>query len=166
MSRAVLPPLISAWCVTIAMACGGTPSDSSRASARGSPAPDRDMCRLLTADDIRSVMGVAPGESRFESSQCIWSSKDGATEFLVQMVVTGATVRSYDELARKYRDELDTDPATAIHPIEGVGDFAVGFNEMPMVQIYTGTTMVQVSTFGHQEKHALDLAKRVLPRLD
>lgn len=161
----VTSSLILASCVTIAVACGTTPSDSSGA-AGNSPAPGRDTCRLLTAEDIRTVMGVAPGESRFESSQCIWPSADGANEFLVQMIVTGTTVRTYDDLARKYREELNTDPATAIHPIPGAGDFAVGFNDMPMVQVYTGSTMVQVSTFGHQEQQALELAKRVVGRLD
>lgn len=166
MNPAATSAPILACCLTIAPACGGTASDSSGTSASRSRPSGRETCRLLTADDIRDVMRVAPGESRFENSQCIWPSADGANEFLVQMIVTGTTVGSYDQLARQYRDELDTDPATALHQIEGAGDFAVGFNEMPMVQIFTGSTMVQVSTFKHQETHALELAKRVVGRLD
>ena len=75
--------------------------------------------------------------------QCIWPAADGSDDFLVQLIVAGTTVGSYDELARQYREEPDTDPATAIHRIEGTGELAVGSNEMAMVQIFSGSTMVR-----------------------
>jgi hypothetical protein len=36
---------------------------------------------------------------------------------------------------------------------------------MPMVQIYSGSSMVPVATFGNKETHALELAKKVLARI-
>jgi hypothetical protein len=164
MRLAVRSALGFALLATLTMACSGTPAGSAGASSSASR-PSREVCSLLTAEDIQSVLGIAPGASKLEKVQCIWPAADGSNEFLVQLIVTETMVRSYDELARNYREELDTDPATAIHPIPGVGQFAVGFKEMAMVQIYTGSTMVQVSTFEHREQHALDLAKRAVARL-
>jgi hypothetical protein len=156
---------LSFVCLVSIVACGQARSDpGERAGAASHPAGD-DVCSLLTADDIRSVTGVAPGEPRFESPQCIWSSADGSNEFLVQLLTSRSLLRSYDDLVRQYKEQMQTDAATVVHPIEGAGDFAVGFTEMPMVQIYSGSTLVQVATFSHQESHALELARRALARL-
>ena len=148
-----------------ALACGGTPEQSPREeAARGASADPSAICSLLTADHIEDVMGTAPGEPRFESSQCVWPRADRPEELLVQVLVSPPSYGSYDELAKAYREGMDgADPAQAMEPLEGVGvgRFAVGFREMPMVQIYTDRAMVQVSTFGNQREHALELAKRV-----
>ena len=166
MKLTVSSALVIASFSALSAACGGTPPDSGASSATRSASAAQETCSLLTDEDIRSVMGVAPGPSRFESIQCIWPSADGSNEFLVQLIATPTRVGSYDELAKQYREELNTDPASAIHPIDGVGQFAVGFNDTPMVQIYRRSTMVQVATFGHQEKHALELAIRAVARLN
>jgi hypothetical protein len=61
---------------------------------------------------------------------------------------------------------MDADPAKDVHRIDGgPGLFTIGFNDMAMVQIYSGSSMVQVSTFDHEERHALELARRVVARL-
>jgi hypothetical protein len=147
-------------------ACGGTPPDPSSSPPPASGSPRQPTCSLLTDDDIRSVMSVAPGPSRFENNQCIWPSADGSNDFLVQLTVSAVKVGSYDELAKLYREEMNTDPVNVIHRIDNVGQFAIGFNDTPMVQVYQHSTMVAVATFGHPEKHALELAQRALARLN
>jgi hypothetical protein len=148
-----------------ALACSGTSEQSPREEAtQGASADPKAACSLLTAEDINAVMGIAPGEPRFESNQCIWPRGDRPEELLVQLMVAPPSYRSYDDLARAYREQMDgADPAQAMEPLDGigVGRFAVGFREMPMVQIYTDKALVQVSTFGNKREHALELAKRV-----
>ena len=145
------------------LACGEADSPRENTPAGGSAAP-KDVCSLLTAEDINAVTGIAPGASRFESNQCIWPRKDRPEDMLVQLMVAPASYRSYDDLAKAYREQMDgADPATAMEPLDGVGvgRFAVGYKEMPLVQIYTDKAMVQVATFGNPREHALELAKRV-----
>jgi hypothetical protein len=83
----------------------------------------------------------------------------------VSLIVTGTNLRSYDEYAETFRKEMNADPATSVHRIDGPCLFAIGFNDMPMVQIYSGSSMVPVATFGNKETHALELAKKVLARI-
>lgn len=147
-------------------ACGGSSSTSGGTSDTSSPMAGRETCALLSADDIRGVMGIAPGQPKADDNGCTWPSADGSNEFLVQLTVAPTVIRSYDELAKQYREELETDPAAALHRIDGVGQFAIGFNELPIVQIFGDSGFVQVYTVKHEERHALDLAKRAFARLD
>lgn len=164
MKRATLLVLICS--LTYVVGCGGSNSaEPSSSAVAGSKTPSgTDVCRLLTADEIRAVMGKDPGEPRFESNQCVWPAADGADDHLVQLMVTRTIARSYDDVARQYK-EMDMDPAKAIHPIPDAGDFAVGLEGTPIVQVFVGSTMVQVSTFRHTEQQALDLAKRAAARV-
>jgi hypothetical protein len=155
----------------VLVACGRTPTDSAAGSSepsRSGAARGSDTCTLLTADDIQSVMSKAPGPPRFaQGIQCDWPAADGSTESLVGLIVTGTTFRSYDDYAEAYRRQMNADPAESVRRIDGgPGLFTIGFKDMPMVQIYSGSSMVQVSTFGHEEKHALELARKVVARLD
>jgi hypothetical protein len=156
----------------LALACGraaeDAPAETASASGSGSPQGQRDTCALLTPDDIQSVMGATPGPPRIEQGiQCSWPSADGSNQSMVGLIVTGNTYSAYDEYAEAYRQQMDADPADAVHRIEGgPGQFTVGYNDMAMVQIYSGSSMVQVSTFDHDEKHALALARRVVARLN
>jgi hypothetical protein len=104
-------------------------------------------------------MGKAPGPPKPDANGCSWPAADGSNEFLVQLVVAGTTIRSYDD----YRKE--SDGAADVHRIEAPGEFAIAFNDMPMVQIFSGGSFVQVSTFRNEEKHAVELAKRAHARL-
>lgn len=160
----LLAAILSAF---VALACGRSSSESTTGSRSGTERDPQETCALLTAEDIQSVLGTTPGAPRFEKPQCIWASADGSQDHLVQLIVTSAYYRSYDDIAKAYRETMDgADPAKAMHPIEGAGLFAVGYSEMPMVQIYTGSSMVQVATFGNEELHALELAKKVVGRLE
>lgn len=156
----------------VALACGRAAEEpepkTASASGRGSQGPQRDTCALLTADDIQSVIGTAAGPPRMEQGiQCSWPAADGSNQSMVGLIVTGTTYASYDEYAQAYREQMDADPADAVHRIEGgPGQFTVGYNGTAMVQIYSGSSMVQVSTFDHDEKHALELARRVVARLN
>jgi hypothetical protein len=154
----------------LAFGCGQTPADApARNEASGGagakPSGATDTCSLLTATDIQSVMGTAAGTPVGEGHKCDWPSADESKQSLVSLIVTGTNLRSYDEYAETFRKEMNADPATSIHRIDGPGLFAIGFNDMPMVQIYSGSSMVQVATFGNKETHALELAKKVVARI-
>lgn len=152
----------------VSAGCGSSSEStgSERETAARTGGDPKETCALLTADEIQTVMGTAPAEPRFEGNQCAWASQDGSEQFLVQMIVTPSPYKSFDEVAETYREQMDADPAEAIEPIEGVGLFAIGLKGMAMVQIFTGTHMVQVATSGKEQDRALELAKKAVARLE
>jgi hypothetical protein len=147
------------WCqqvlvslAVIAAACGGsdgeTPAGVTETAARASRVTsldDLDACSLLTADEIRSATGHAPGDGadpltlQNAAPMCAWPSSDGSVRQVVQLLVTYAPDGTFEE----YRDRMKQEQ-TAITRIDGPGRYTISISEVNMFQAIGDRRMLQV----------------------
>jgi len=147
----------------LGVACGGeggeTPAALETPSISDAPAPaaaargtgtgqlaDVDACQLLTADEIRSATGHAPGDGANplpnlsqRPAMCAWPSADGKVQQVVQVLVTNAPSGTFDA----YRDLMAREQIT-ITQIDGPGRFTVEIEGGSMIQSLGDRFLVQV----------------------
>jgi hypothetical protein len=159
------------------LSCGGSdaPKGGSGSSASSetpvaeAPAAASSSCAILTADDIREVLGKAPGapQTPVGTEQCIWSSADDPSVILVRLTTSDSGYASYDAFVASYAAEFggEQPPAEYYRPIQGVGDWAMYVADESAIQVFKGGRMLQVAPNPPNEEQALALAQKAVPRL-
>ena len=103
---------------------------------------------------------------RFENHQGIWPSADGSNPFLVQLISTASPVRSYEDLAKQIESSgRRTRPRRVTQSMTSVVSPSAS-TKRRWSRYFTGSTLVQVVTFGNKELQALELAKPALARVE
>lgn len=138
-----------------AAGCGGgedrgeaarTTSGSSGAADDQKTLTDLDACTLLTAEEIESATGYAPGEGSDPVKSvsgaapiCAWPAKDGSVHQVAQVLVSWSASKTFDD----YRQLMAKEGVTKIRQVDGPGRFSVVLEEMNMVQAFGERFMVQ-----------------------
>lgn len=131
-------------------------------------------CELLTASEIESATGFAPGPPEDVSQvqgqlpMCQWPAADGSGRYAASILVTRAAYHGYDEFIETTRTQMadmgmEFDEADWQH-VPDVGDFGVWLSEEyagGMLQVYDGGLMVQVDPETAEGKDELAAAKEL-----
>jgi hypothetical protein len=167
------------------VACSGQGSsaDGSKAELKQTSASSSeqrlakiDACALLQASEIEAATGIPPAGGRPQATSggppmCTWPSTDGKAPQLVQLLVTGSSLKNYAEYVRTTKEAMGGEyPANHIREAQGPGLFAAWMDEMNMLQVFDGRHMVQLSTQSAPGQDpavvASHLAKAALARLE
>lgn len=155
--------IVTAMALTLAR-CGGerTPSieeisqmDEAEVAQRAKAMDDLSSlkaCELLTAAEIQSATGLAPGPPQDMTQldgqlpMCQWPSADGSRT-LVNVLISRSRIESYEEFVQQAREELGEDFSTEewqrVDDVRGVG---IWLMELGMLQIHDDGRLVQVAT--------------------
>ncbi|MGH7564026.1 MAG: hypothetical protein ACREK5_06350 [Gemmatimonadota bacterium] len=134
-------------------------------------------CELLTAAEIETATGLAPGapedisQVQGQLPMCNWPSADGSGRVVASILVTRGGFDNYEDFAETSREQLGADfNEEDWRHVPDVGDFGVWVGGgLGMLQVYEGERMVQVdaeTTGGKDELEASkELAMKVFERL-
>ena len=153
--------------------CGGSGApqgESSAETAASEPhAATSGTCALLEGEEIREVLGKAPGASQMPegTEDCIWPSADDPSSTLVRLTTSDSGFTSYDGFVASYQAEFggEQPPTEYFRPIEGVGEWAMYVADENALQVFKAGRMLQVGTNPPDEQQAIALAQRAVPRL-
>ena len=151
---------------------GTSPGSSEEASSQES-LTELDACTLLTAGEIESATGYAPGAGSDPVKNvsaaapiCAWPSKDGSVHQVAQVLVTWSSARSFEE----YREMMAKEGVTGLRQVDGPGRFTVLLEDMNMVQAfgerYMVQTMVEVTEGKDRVTAGTTLATAALGRIE
>lgn len=159
-------------------ACGGDGESGSSVAATDLTAIDG--CALLTAAEIETATGIAPGapqDMSFEGSapMCNWPTADGSNPaFLTVVVGAGSNADSFESAMVEWEESasrmgMDFE-REAYEKVDGVGDFGAWLGEAGMLQAQRGDVMITVSsdTAADRDKReaSMQLANNALARID
>jgi hypothetical protein len=126
-------------------------------------------CSLLTAEEIREVLGEAPAPPQTPegTEECIWSSSEDPARILLRATTSDSGYASYDSFVASYSAEFggEQPPTEYYRPIEGVGDWAMYVADENAIQVFKGGRMLQIAPNPPNEAHALALAQKAVSRL-
>jgi hypothetical protein len=176
--KVLLYPVVVVVVVLVAglAACGGTTEppreESAPAEALGTeeaPAATSAACSLLTAEEIREVLGEAPAPPQTPegTDECLWSSSEDPARTLVRVTTSDSGYPSYESFVTSYQAEFggEQPPTEYYRPIQGVGDWAMYVADENAIQVFKGGRMVQIAPHPPNEAHALALAQKAVARL-
>jgi len=154
--------------------CGGGDAPADDALQEALEAADEvNPCILLTAAEIDSITGFAPGEPEPETFEdalmCLWPRADDIDVQLVNVVITAATADTYEQYLENSESLLGyrATPAQA-QLVAGPGRFAVWIpdGDAGTFQFFVTGHMIQVVAGAAGERTALETCRALAEVID